>query len=132
MSKRASILVADDDEGIREGLRDLLEEEGYEVRMVTNGMQAIAELSRAVPDLIVLDLMMPVMDGYRVLEELAKGPPPLSSLPVVIVTAGGAKVTQHPLIRNVIQKPIDIDTFLSTVSACLEQARDAGSRSIRE
>ena len=80
----AEILVVDDERMIRVGLKRLLESEGYEVRFANNGEQALEELSRARPDLVLLDLMMPVMNGFATLQELREIDP---LLPIIILTA---------------------------------------------
>ncbi len=64
------VLVVDDDQGIRDLLRDLLEILGYQVFEAENGVKALAELIHVTPDLIILDNMMPVMDGMTFVQEL--------------------------------------------------------------
>ena len=65
----AEILVVDDEPGIRELMREILEEEGYEVRMAENGTRARAALDDNVPDLVLLDIWMPDVDGVTLLKE---------------------------------------------------------------
>ena len=65
MSKR--ILIAEDDGNIRELLRIYLEQEGYKVDVTCNGGEALAQFKRERPDLVILDIMMPVVDGLEVL-----------------------------------------------------------------
>jgi DNA-binding NtrC family response regulator len=62
------VLVADDDEMIRSVVADLLEFEGYMLEVAANGAEALDRIRRAPPDAIVLDLMMPVVDGWQVAE----------------------------------------------------------------
>jgi CheY-like chemotaxis protein len=73
------VLVVDDDYTIRELISDVLQRKGYYVEMADNGQQALAQVRLTQPDAIVLDLMMPVMDGWAFLEqyrtEPAVGPP---------------------------------------------------------
>ena len=82
----ASILVVDDDPSVRALLRDLLESEGHEVRTVHDGYAALRALSSARPDCVVLDVMMPGMDGHEVLARL-RALDGGASLPVVMLTA---------------------------------------------
>lgn len=67
-----TILLAEDDEFIREGITDLLEMEGYKVRKCKNGLEAFESLKIDRPDLVISDILMPVMDGYSLLEEYRK------------------------------------------------------------
>ena len=63
------ILVVEDDDAIRELVSDVLRDDGYDVREATNGVEALGRIREERPDLIVLDLMMPVMDGWTFVEE---------------------------------------------------------------
>jgi two-component system, OmpR family, alkaline phosphatase synthesis response regulator PhoP len=109
-SHRASVLVVDDDEAIREVIAEVLRDEGYDVVCAANGEQALFELKKAHhPDLVLLDLMMPVMSGWEVLEEL-QGSQELSQIPVVVVSAMSA-----PGIHEHLAKPIDLHSLLATV-----------------
>ncbi len=67
-----TILLAEDDEFIREGITDLLEMEGYKVNKCKNGLEAFESLKINKPDLVISDILMPVMDGYSLLEEYRK------------------------------------------------------------
>jgi threonine synthase len=80
------VLVVDDDRMIRMLVKLLLEKEGYDVIEGENGLQAVELARRERPDLIVLDLMMPEMDGFAVLDAL-KADKALSEVPVIVVTA---------------------------------------------
>jgi CheY-like chemotaxis protein len=82
----ASILVVDDDASVRALLRDLLESEGHEVRTAADGFAALRAVSAARPDCVVLDVMMPGMDGHEVLARL-RSRDGGASLPVVMLTA---------------------------------------------
>jgi CheY-like chemotaxis protein len=80
------ILVVDDDEGVREILDDMLKREGYRVSLAQNGVEAIASLGKHPPDLVILDLMMPEMDGFQVVKHMRQNPR-WSEIPVLICTA---------------------------------------------
>jgi len=80
------VLVVDDDEAIRETLRRSLERDGATVAEASNGVAALASIAERRPDLLLLDLMMPVMDGFELLAEL-RGRPDGISIPVVILSA---------------------------------------------
>ncbi len=99
-------------------LRQLLEEEGYPVDAAMNGQEALDFLreARELPALILLDLMMPVMDGFRFRLEQEKDAR-LASIPVVIMTADGNIESKEMKIgaRAAIKKPMDIVAVIETV-----------------
>lgn len=78
-----TILIADDEANIRELARMYLEKEGYQVVVVTDGRQALAQIKQSPPDLLVLDLMMPEMDGWEVCRRVRAG----GNLPILMLTA---------------------------------------------
>jgi DNA-binding response OmpR family regulator len=84
--KRFSILVADDDERILNFLSVRLKSAGYEVVTAGNGIQAVDQVREHTPDLVILDLMMPEMDGLEAMRELRA----FSATPVIMLTARGA------------------------------------------
>ena len=79
-------LVVEDEPDSREVMRRMLESEGWQVREARNGREALEELERGIPSIVVLDLMMPEMDGFEVLDEL-HGRKEWKDLPVLVVTA---------------------------------------------
>ena len=80
------ILVVDDDESVRELVRDVLELEGHEVEVAADGFSALRRLAACRPDAVVLDVMMPGMDGYAVLSRIRSSTVG-SDLPVIMLTA---------------------------------------------
>lgn len=83
---KRTIVVVDDDRDIRMILRANLEEEGYAVLEASGGREALEVIKGSDPDLVVLDIMMPEVDGYDVLQEL-RSTPDYADLPVVLLTA---------------------------------------------
>jgi type II secretory ATPase GspE/PulE/Tfp pilus assembly ATPase PilB-like protein len=83
-----SVLLVDDEDQLRRVLRDLLEREGYEVFEAGDGTEALDQLDRHAPDIMVLDLNLPGMDGYNVLSNV-RSRPATSDLPVIVLTARG-------------------------------------------
>ena len=79
-------LLVDDDEVVRRGVRQALEPIGWKVTEAENGQVAVDSLATARPDVIILDLMMPKMDGFEFLDEL-RGRPDWQEIPVVVITA---------------------------------------------
>lgn len=84
MGKR--ILLVEDEKNIILGVRTCLDAVGYEVEVAENGELAMEAVQRSHPDLILLDLMLPKMNGFEVLESL-KGDPETEAIPVVVLTA---------------------------------------------
>jgi len=84
MSKR--ILVVEDQEDNRQILRDLLGNAGYELTEAENGEEAIAAVAKQRPDLILMDIQLPVMDGYEATRRIRTNPD-LNSVPIIAVTS---------------------------------------------
>jgi len=105
----ATVLVVDDDAQIRDTVGEVLEDEGYEVLRAENGVRALELLEAAQPDLVLLDLMMPVMSGWEVLEKL-NDRDELAHIPVVVISAMKA-----PGVRMCLAKPIDLQHLLQVV-----------------
>jgi CheY-like chemotaxis protein len=108
-SARGTVLVVDDDPSIRETLTDVLEEEGYHILCAENGKTALELLERAEPNLVLLDLMMPVMSGWEVLETVGERDD-LSHIPIVVISAMLA-----PGARMCLPKPVDLGHLLQVV-----------------
>jgi CheY-like chemotaxis protein len=110
-----TILVIEDEEGIREALRLTLELEGYQVQTAMNGKVGLDLLS-AIPSpcLVLLDLMMPVMDGWSFAEAIGKDLV-LAVIPIVVVTAFADQGKSFKRARCIIKKPVDIDLLLRIV-----------------
>ena len=86
----AHVLVIDDDADIREALRCLLEAEGHRVTEAADGRMALGSLARGRVDVIVLDLMMPVMNGWE-FREAQRGDPALADIPVIVISAAAQR-----------------------------------------
>ena len=117
MESAISIMVVDDDADIREGVRDLLESNGYSVVTATNGIDALAELHKgARPAVILLDLMMPGMDGYQFATECRKSSA-FGTIPIVAVTADGHAKQKAASIgaEGHLQKPFTHRVLLESV-----------------
>jgi CheY-like chemotaxis protein len=82
------VLLVDDEDSLRRVLKDLLEREGYDVAEARDGVQALDQVDRVAPDIIVLDLNLPGLDGYGVLSHL-RSRPATSGIPVIVLTAKG-------------------------------------------
>src|SRR5438477_5149764 len=82
------VLLVDDEDSLRKVMRDLLERDGYDVAEARDGVQALDQIDRVGPDVIVLDLNLPGLDGYGVLSHL-RSRPATASIPVIVLTAKG-------------------------------------------
>jgi len=118
----ARILVADDDRAIRKIVRDRLVAAGHHVDVAEDGRTALASIERFAPDLVLLDLAMPNVDGFGVLAELAP-PAPV----VVVITAHGDIATAVRAMRagawDFVPKPFDPDHLEQAVGRALETCR---------
>jgi DNA-binding response OmpR family regulator len=84
----AKVLLVDDEDQLRRVMRDLLERDGYSVTEARDGVEALDQIDRHAPDIIVLDLNLPGLDGYGVLSHL-RSRPATAGIPVVVLTAQG-------------------------------------------
>ena len=87
-TSNAKVLLVDDEDSLRKVMRDLLEREGYVVTEARDGVQALDQVDRVGPDIIVLDLNLPGLDGYGVLSHL-RSRPATANIPVIVLTAKG-------------------------------------------
>ena len=119
------ILVVDDDPGIRDVVTMALNDEGFPVVTAANGCQALASIAAARPDLVFLDLNMPVMTGWEVLARLQAA---RADIPVVFMTAeaGGQAEATRCHADGYLGKPFDLDDLLTLVTRCLPGRPKAG------
>lgn len=112
------VLVVEDHETSAEGYAQLLSGAGYRVARAKNGYEALAEVSRAAPSIILLDLKLPKLDGWDLLQRL-KTDPAVAAVPIVVIT-GDSLETHHEMARSrgavaVLSKPIDPGQLLEVV-----------------
>jgi two-component system KDP operon response regulator KdpE len=119
---RQVILVADDDPPILRLVRLKLQTEGYAVVTAANGQEALEALSEHHPDLVILDVMMPVLDGFEALQRMRQ----TSSVPIILLTArSGGQDKVRGLDRGAddyVTKPFDPDELAARVAALLRRA----------
>jgi len=127
------ILIADDEEDILQFLSYNLKKEGYEVITATNGADALKLAKKENPDLIVLDIMMPVMDGMETCRELREIPETKDKL-IVFLTARSEDYSQIAGFENgaddYITKPIKPKLFISRIKALLRRAQTSETNTI--
>jgi CheY-like chemotaxis protein len=107
------VLVVEDDEESRETLRELLELDGYSVDTAANGKQALEKLEKIAPCVILLDLFMPVLDGWKVIEQL-RSSGRLATLKIIIITSAPSTAPEG---LTVLAKPLDLDKLSRAVAA---------------
>jgi signal transduction histidine kinase/DNA-binding response OmpR family regulator/ligand-binding sensor domain-containing protein/heme exporter protein D len=116
-----SILAVDDDPHIRELLRQELGEAGYRVRLAADGREALAEIRRERPDLVILDVMMPEINGFDVAAVLRNDPLTMD-IPIMILSIVQDKERGFRLgVDRYLTKPIDTEVLFREVGALLEQ-----------
>jgi CheY-like chemotaxis protein len=119
MTPEKQVLVVDDDEAIRTLVTTVLRRRGLTVETARNGAEALDHLRTSRPLVVLLDLMMPVMNGWDVLDHLERVAP--SDRPVVIVLSAGSepRAFKADLVAGMVRKPFDIDLLVDTVSGCI-------------
>jgi DNA-binding response OmpR family regulator len=122
MSQNTTILVVDDEPRYVQLVEVNLKTEGYQVRTAADGQEAVEEVASEQPDLILLDVMMPVMDGFTACERIRE----FSSVPIIILTAKGE---ERDRVRGLdagaddyIVKPFSAQEMLARVRAVLRRA----------
>jgi CheY-like chemotaxis protein len=115
----AHILVVEDDDAIRGLVSEVLREDGYQVQEAINGADALDKLRTLRPDLIVLDLMMPVMDGWTFVEE-CRNKDWCGDVPIIVTSASHdlprtADKLRSLGVRTCLAKPFDVDGLLALV-----------------
>jgi CheY-like chemotaxis protein len=108
------VLVIDDEPAIRRLIVHALEEEGYAAIGTASGSAGLAQAAEAMPSMVLLDLMMPEMDGEETLRHLRELPGG-AELPVVLITAAFTIANEVKGVQGVLLKPFDIDDLLDAV-----------------
>jgi CheY-like chemotaxis protein len=121
--KMASILVVDDDDSIRSLLDQELSEAGYLIEQATNGKQALECIRKNRPDLIILDVMMPEMNGFDV-AAILKNDPQTMDIPIIILSIVQDKARGFRIgVDRYLTKPIDTAQLFTEVGNLLEQGK---------
>lgn len=116
----STVLVIEDDASLRQTIQEVLEFEGYRVVTAADGEEALAQLDRAAPGVILLDLMMPRMNGYQFAEALAHSPRHAAT-PIVLLTADGRAPEKASEVNATgwLNKPFSIDELVRAVDEAL-------------
>jgi two-component system alkaline phosphatase synthesis response regulator PhoP len=125
------IIVADDDPDIREAITTVLESEPYQLSSAADGQRCLEMIRKRTPDLLILDLLMPRMDGFAVIREL-RTEPAYADLPILVLTTvvEDASRRRYELetgrdmrVAAYLQKPVPPDELLRHVRAALEKVQ---------
>jgi CheY-like chemotaxis protein len=129
MSKQPYILIADDDPDILEGLTAVLETRPYKLATARDGLECMERIRAEIPDLLILDMMMPRMDGFAVIKELRNDPKHMG-LPIIVLTTvvEDAAYRRYELetglamdVQHYIEKPTPPEELLRRVSEIVDQ-----------
>jgi two-component system response regulator RpaA len=122
----ARILVIDDEPMIRTLLRHELEPLGHEVILAEEGIRGVALAKRQRPDLVILDLMMPILDGHAVMEMLQRDEK-TARIPVIVLTAVTLEAVRRQCLGEgatcVLTKPFDAEQLSKVIGEALEESR---------
>ena len=130
MEDRAKILIVDDDADFVESIKAILETKPYNVIVANQGDEGLQKASDENPDLILLDVIMPVKDGFTTAEQLKKDTE-LAKIPVIMLTAFSSKVGESSIPRSrgyeletedYIEKPVRPQDLLAAVEKALKRA----------
>jgi CheY-like chemotaxis protein len=105
-----SVLIVEDDYDVREAVAELLQDEGYRCLHANNGLEALAALNLQKPDLLIVDLIMPVMNGPDLVDRLRQDPSH-RQLPIIVMTAANDRMVGVKLDMPILHKPIEVEVF---------------------
>jgi hypothetical protein len=124
------VLLVDDDDLMRRAMRQALEQDGWEVAEAENGRIALARLTEARPDIIMLDLVMPEMDGFEFLVEM-RGRAEWRDIPVLVVTAKDLTTEERSRLNGDVERVLqkgssELDEMLEEISRVLPRSIEHG------
>jgi len=126
------VLVVDDDASLRQSVAQVLEDEGYTVDHAPDGASALNRVEENRPDLILLDVLMPKMNGRQVLERL-RGNQDTATIPILVMTAVSGIETNRSMAlgaSDIVEKPFDLDELLNKVALALYRSQESGIHSV--
>jgi two-component system, OmpR family, alkaline phosphatase synthesis response regulator PhoP len=131
MTKTASVLIVDDEPNILLSLQFLMKKSGYDVRTAKDGEEALAEIARAAPDLVLLDVMMPKIDGFSICERI-RANPEWKDMRIIMLTARGRDVEREKGLAlgadDYITKPFSTKDAIARVEAALARSPKSDDR----
>jgi len=126
------VLVVDDDTALRKSVAQVLEEEGYEVDHATDGLNALDRVAQNRPDLILLDVLMPNMNGRQFLETLRQNRE-TADIPILVMSGVSgieANRSMAASATDIVEKPFDLDELLNRVALALYRSQESGIHSL--
>jgi DNA-binding response OmpR family regulator len=124
MKSKPSILLVDDEAAITDNLAPFLRRSGFSVRVAANGEEALRQVSANIPDLLVLDVLMPRLDGREVLRQLRQGG---TWIPIILLTQVGEAAERAMALEegadDYLNKPFDPHELVARIRAVLRRAR---------
>jgi CheY-like chemotaxis protein len=124
----ASILIVDDEFGLAEMLREMLRESGYDVTLAINGRLGLQILQEQTVDLVLTDLMMPVMDGIELAIAMRDGEKHRRTPIILMTSLPTASLPPDGLFNAVLRKPFTPELLLRTIVSCLQGGNTATPR----
>lgn len=126
----ATILVADDSATVRTQVKRVLSDAGFEVVQAANGKEALERIRQAAPDLAIVDISMPELDGYGVCQEMKRMGAPWCEVPIVLLTSCASHALE--LLGEqwgaYVAKPVSVTRLLEVVESLLQDGKQAGRR----
>lgn len=124
--KGKKIMVCDDDKGISEMLEMLLSDEGYDVSAEVSSVQLLKRIENEMPDLVLLDIWMPVISGDQILRSM-RASSSIKNIPVLMYSASteGKKIAEAAGADNYIAKPFDLDKLLELIENMIQKKTSA-------
>lgn len=122
MAARARILIVEDNSDLRRLYALGLNQRGFEVKLASNGAEAVDRVETERPELVLLDLFMPIMDGFEVMERI--NPPGQAMIPIIIVSgeASPPEELPHASIAAWMAKPVAIEELVQAIRNVLRGA----------
>ena len=128
MPAQRSILIVDDEFGLAEMLREMLRDSGFQVTLAINGLLALEILEEGQADLVLTDMMMPVMDGAELAAAMRKDARHRDTPIIMMTSLPTASPRSDVLFDAVLRKPFTPDLLLQTIEACLASANGSRAR----
>ncbi|MFQ6067330.1 MAG: PleD family two-component system response regulator [bacterium] len=131
MSEQPKILIVDDDPDVQDALKLVLETQPYQLTIASNGEECLEKVKKSLPDLIILDLLMPKKDGFEVIKELREEPE-YPRIPIIILTAVKKEASDRRYeletglamdVDDYVEKPIQPNDLLHRVQKILKRAK---------
>jgi CheY-like chemotaxis protein len=121
--EQSRVLVVEDDVGTAEAIRAILQDEGYAVEVATDGRQALERVGETRPDVVLMDLMMPVMDGWQACQAL-QAQEQTRRIPVIVMTVSQQYLPDIGVPHaGVLAKPFELEEILVAVADAVKRGR---------